>query len=232
MHGDTMEEAMPIVYAGSVPPESPAVPREKSALAGDADACADDADLLNRSRAGDADAFGGIIRRYQDGLMSLAMSLCGIRDEAEDIVAESFIRAFRHIRHFRGDCALKTWLWKIVANVSRSHLRRRYLHNKVFFWNPRCEDDERMPLSHQWEDPSPAADPVFHAESRNVEHIIRKALRTLSIREREVFSFKYEKHLKIREIASLLDLSPNTVKVLLFRGTKKITRALRDYNKV
>lgn len=230
MPGDTMEEMLPVLYTGAA--ESPAVADEGSPAPRGHEPCADDVDLLHRSRTGDTDAFGGIIRRYQDGLMSLAMSLCGARAEAEDIVAESFIRAFRHIRGFRGDCALKTWLWKIVTNVSRSHLRRRYVHNKVFFWNPRCEDDERLPLSHQWEDPSPAADPVFHAESRNVEHIIKKAMRSLSIREREVFSFKYEKHLKIREIASLLDLSPNTVKVLLFRGTKKITGALRDYNKV
>jgi RNA polymerase sigma-70 factor (ECF subfamily) len=182
--------------------------------------------LIKRSQDGDADAFGALVIRYQNDLMTLAVNLCGARAEAEDIVAETFIR------DFRGDCALKTWLWKILTNVTRSHLRRRYLHNKIFFWNMQPYDDDDMPLGHQWRDNSVGADPEYQAQRHDIERIIKKSMRALSMREREVFAFKYEKHLKINEIAALLKISPNTVKVLLFRATKKISAALKDCKKI
>jgi RNA polymerase sigma-70 factor (ECF subfamily) len=188
--------------------------------------------LIKQSQSGDADAFGKLVMLYQNDLLTLAVNLSGARPEAEDIVAETFIRAFKHIRDFRGDSSLKTWLWKILTNVSRSHLRRRYLYNKIFFWNTQAYDDEDMPLGHQWRDFSPGADPEHQAERRSIGQIIKKSMRTLSMREREVFAFKYEKYLKITEIAALLKISPNTVKVLLFRATKKISVALKDYRKI
>ncbi|MGA2091074.1 MAG: RNA polymerase sigma factor [Endomicrobiales bacterium] len=196
-----------------------------------AEQCIDDV-CEQHEKEGDSDAFGELVKLYQNDLISLAVNLCGARSEAEDIVAETFLRAFKHIQGFRGESSLKTWLWKILTNIARSHLRRRYLYNKIFFWNSQSNDDDDMPLGHQWRDNSPSADPEHQAERHSVEQIIKKSMRTLSIREREVFSFKYEKNLKINEIAELLKISPNTVKSFLFRATKKVSVALKDYRKI
>ena len=189
--------------------------------------------FIRKARSGDAEAFGALVRRYQEGVFHLASNLVGSKEEAEDITAESFVRAFRNLKRFRNESCFKTWLWKIVINMSRSHLRRRYLQRKLFFWRrPVSFSDGREPgPESDWADRSGNGDPERRSENGNIRFTVQEARKKLSVREREVFTFKYDENFRIAEIGALLSLSPNTVKVLLFRATRKIAAALKDYRK-
>ena len=187
--------------------------------------------IIRKAQAGDTEAFSILVYRYQDGLQNLAVGMISSRDEAEDIASEAFVKAWHALRSFRNESGFKTWLWRIAINLCRSHLRRRYLQRKIFFWRDTDDEDRRGASEEIWRDTSSDADPVRSSENRNIRYIIKRARRILSPRENEVFALKYDQDLAITEIAALLSLSPNTVKVLLFRATKKIAMALKDYRK-
>ncbi|MHB9154727.1 MAG: RNA polymerase sigma factor [Endomicrobiales bacterium] len=189
-----------------------------------------DFDLVQKARKGDREAFGVLVERYQDELFFLARNLVSSMDEARDLTSESFVRAWKHIRGFRDEASFKTCLWRILINLSRSHLRRRYLRNKLFFWRTLAAGEDRLKET-EWVDPSPGADPEKCAEQKNIGQVVQWARTRLSPREQEVFTLKYDRDMKTAEIAAMLSLSGNTVKVLLFRATKKMAAALKGYRK-
>src|SRR5882672_10120942 len=84
-----------------------------------------DAEVVALVLAGDAEAFGFVIRRYEAGLLRYATRMLGSRDAAADAVAESMVRAYRHLASCRDPSRLRTWLYRIVANRCKSHLGRR-----------------------------------------------------------------------------------------------------------
>src|SRR5213595_1060769 len=84
-----------------------------------------DAEVVALGLAGDTEAFGVVIRRYEAGLLRFATRMLGSRDAAADAVAESFVRAYRHLASCREPARLRTWLYRIVTNRCKSHLVRR-----------------------------------------------------------------------------------------------------------
>src|SRR5260370_21107423 len=91
-----------------------------------------DAEVVARVWGGDAEAFGFVIRRYEASLLRFATRMLGSNGDAEDAVAESFVRAYRHLASCREPARLRTWLYRIVANRCKSHLSRR-LRGEVSF---------------------------------------------------------------------------------------------------
>src|SRR5437016_13427770 len=84
-----------------------------------------DAEIVARVLAGDTEAFGFVIRRYEAGLLRFATRMLGSRDVAADAVAEGLVRAYRHLASCRDPSRLRTWLYRIVANRCKSYLARR-----------------------------------------------------------------------------------------------------------
>lgn len=192
----------------------------------------EDTALVARAREGDQAAFQVLVERYQADLCHLARNLVSSVDDAEDLTAEAFVKAWQHLKGFKGEASFKTWLWRILINLSRSHLRRRYLQKKIFFWRTFTghEDDDYI-REPEWVDRSHHADPEKVSEQKNIQQVVQWARKSLSMREEEVFTLKYDKGLKISEIAPLLSISENTVKVLLFRASRKMAAVLKDYER-
>src|SRR5437764_12249198 len=84
-----------------------------------------DAEVVALVLAGDTEAFGVVMRRDEAGLRRVATRMLGSRDAAADAVAESFVRAYRHLASCREPARLRTWLYRIVTNRCKSHLVRR-----------------------------------------------------------------------------------------------------------
>lgn len=84
----------------------------------------DDATLVARARAGEGDAFGRLVRRYEDRVYRLAWRIVG-PDEAEDALQEAFLSAWRALPRFQGDAAFSTWLYRIATNAALMRLRKR-----------------------------------------------------------------------------------------------------------
>src|ERR671915_1969027 len=82
-------------------------------------------ELLDACRRGEPEAFEELVEKTHRQVYTLAYRLVGDRHEAEDVAQEAYLRAYRSLRGFRGDARFETWLYRIVANMAMTHLRRR-----------------------------------------------------------------------------------------------------------
>src|SRR5207244_10928001 len=147
-----------------------------------------DAEVVARVLGGDREVFGLVIRRYETGLVRFATRMLGSSDAAADAVAESFVRAYRHLASCRDPARLRTWLYRIVANRCKSHLARRPIAD--------------VPL----DDAPPVADPAdSHGALERAEQLalVERALAQLSPDKREAFVMKQVEEMSYQVIAAV-----------------------------
>src|SRR3989442_10635071 len=147
-----------------------------------------DAEVVARVLSGDREAFGLIVRRYESGLLRFATRVLGGRDAAADAVAESLVRAYRHLASCRDPTRLRTWLYRIVANRCKSHLARR------------ATGDVSL------DDVPPIADPADNeAALERVQQlaVVEQALAMLSPEKREAFVLKHVEWMSDHEMVAV-----------------------------
>ena len=182
---------------------------------------ASDLAVVARVKAGDHDAFRHLVERHSRSVFRLAYRLTGHEQDAEDVVQETFLRAFRELRRFEARSSFATWLYRITVNCSHDLLRQR----------PRAGtrpslDDPEIALAAQLADASAAADPLRELASRRIDERVRSAMRDLSDQERSAFVMRHFEGLSIEEIGQALDLKTSAAKHSIFRAVHKLRRAL------
>src|SRR5206468_5706116 len=85
----------------------------------------DESALVTQSRVGDADAFNELVRRYEGKIFRLAQHITQNREDAEDVLQETFLKAYEHLDQFKGDSKFYTWIVRIAVNQALMKLRRR-----------------------------------------------------------------------------------------------------------
>lgn len=176
--------------------------------------------LVEKSKAGDLEAFGELVALYQRQVYTVAYRFMGNRDDAWDMAQEAFVRAYQAMAGFRGDCSFRTWVYRIAANACRDELRRRQhrpvasLDEPVF-----CEEGE-IPRQLATGSLSPA-DVV---EKRENAAYLQDLITGLAAEFRVVLVMRDVQGFSYEEIARELDISLGTVKSRLSRARK----ALRD----
>jgi RNA polymerase sigma-70 factor (ECF subfamily) len=170
---------------------------------------------VRRHAAGDRRAFDELYRRFSDMVFRLASRLAGDRDEALDISQEVFLRVHRHLASFRGHSSLRTWIYRITLNQSRTAWSRRPRRQVV------AEERRGLELVR---DPSRGADEM--AMARESADRVRRALRGLPKVFREPVILRDLEELAYEEIASVLDLPIGTVRSRIARGRERLRQAL------
>jgi RNA polymerase sigma-70 factor (ECF subfamily) len=171
-----------------------------------------DAEVVARVLRGDTEAFGLVIRRYEGGLVRFATRMLGSRDAADDAVAESFVRAYRHLAGCREPSRLRTWLYRIVANRCKSYLARR---------------PADLPL----DDAPPVADPGDNevaVERAEQFGLVERALAELTPEKREAFVLKHVEGLSYQEMAAVTGQRIPTLKMRVHRAREALLKALED----
>jgi RNA polymerase sigma-70 factor (ECF subfamily) len=160
-----------------------------------------EAEVVARARRGDTVAFEQLYRAHRDRVYTLCLSLCGDAEEAQDLLQDTFLRAYRSRRQFRGEAQFATWLHRIAVNLYRDALRHR----------------AREPVP-----AAPARPP--DTEAAELAAQVRTALARLQPAHRIVLALRYSQSLSYQEIAALLRWSLPRVKVTIHRAK----RAFRD----
>src|SRR5438105_3671183 len=168
-----------------------------------------DAEVVALVLAGDTEAFGIVIRRYEAGLLRFATRMLGSRDAAADAVAESFVRAYRHLASCREPTRLRTWLYRIVTNRCKSHLVRRSVAD--------------VPL----DDAPPVADPAD--TEADLVLLVERALADLSPDKREAFVLKHVEGLSYEEMAVVTGERIPTLKMRVHRAREALLKVLEDH---
>jgi RNA polymerase sigma-70 factor, ECF subfamily len=174
--------------------------------------------VLARARQGDSDAFRDLVERHSRSVFRLAFRMTGNEQDAEDVVQESFLRAYRQLGRFESRANFGTWLYRIVANCSVDLMRAKQArHDQV-----RGDSlDEATNL--------PAVDapgPERMAQSEEIERRVQTALTGLSPLERAAFTLRHYEGRSIDEIGKTLGLGTSAAKHSVFRAVKKLRLAL------
>ena len=186
----------------------------------------DEARLIREVRAGQTEAFEYFVRQYQRKITRIAYRLLRDAGEADCAAQESFLRAYQNLNDFREGSTFETWLTRICINWCKDRLKRRRI--VVYLHQAPVEMDESGPRELASLAAHPDPTPERRALSREIRERLRKALDTLSPRQRSVFVLKHFEELSIPEIAGLTGLDTGTVKSHLFRAARKIRERLKE----
>jgi len=187
--------------------------------AGEASASAIVEDAVSRARTGDADAFHLIFRRYSKPLLSFIYNLIGDRDQAEELVQETFVRAYRRLGSLREESYLSTWLFGIARNVVREVIRRKYSDRPLVGLEDVGAADPR----------SFAAGPDEPLMAHELRRAVRAALAGLPEDGRVVFVLKVIHQMKYRQIARITGSSVGKLKTDLHRARRQMRQRLAHY---
>jgi RNA polymerase sigma-70 factor (ECF subfamily) len=173
-----------------------------------------DETLVAQAARGNRDAFDELVRRYQPRLFQLVRILTRGDTEAEDLVQDTFVRAYRAVGQFRGDSTFRTWLHRIAVNVVRSHAVRRNSRGVRHGLERDGGDDEtaidRMTTYEDLEDV------VVR------RRMIDQALARLPPDQRLLITLRDVQGLDYREIAVITGLPIGTVESRIFRGRRRL----------
>jgi RNA polymerase sigma-70 factor (ECF subfamily) len=181
-----------------------------------------DAERVRRFNDGDESAFVEIVTRYRGRMFSIAFSLLRNRADAEEIVQDTFIRAYRGLARFRGDAALSTWLYRIALNLSRNrykYLFRRRQHTTRSF-DSEFSDDNRTTLANLVACDAPG--PVQEAEIDEFSGVVAACMKRLSPGRREALMQRNSLSCSYDEIAATLGINIGTVKSRIARARENL----------
>lgn len=179
---------------------------------------ADGAGVLARARQGDEDAFRVLVEQHSRSVFRLAYRMTGNEQDAEDVVQESFLRAYKQLGRFESRANFGTWLYRITANCCVDLMRAR-----------QARHDQSRGESLEAAEPLPAGDgpgPERLAESAEIERRVQLALGGLSPLERAAFTLRHYEGRTIDEISATLGLGTSAAKHSVFRAVKKLRAAL------
>ena len=188
--------------------------------------------LVERFKNGNIEAFNELVNRYKKRAYYFAYGMISNHSDAEDISQEAFVRVYKNISKFKQESSFKTWFYKIIVNLCRSHLRHRYLVSKFSFnFRDRDEtsDTPQKSLEANIEDTYWQSSPVKATVNQELNRAINNAVGNLPKQQKEVFILKHFQGLKISEIANILMCAEGTIKAHLFKAIKNLQTTLRDY---
>jgi RNA polymerase sigma-70 factor (ECF subfamily) len=177
-----------------------------------------DAQAVARVRAGEPEAFRVLMERHGRAVHRLAFRMTGNEQDAEDVVQESFLRAFRNLDHFEARARFGSWLYRIAANCSYDLLRARARRLA------RTEADALEDLDAALPSGDPGPDRVV--AGAEVRRRVRAAMSRMSALERSAFTLRHLEGMSIAEIAQALDLQGEAAKQSVFRAVRKVREAL------
>ena len=185
-----------------------------------------DAELVALTLGGEGAAFNAIMKRYNQRLFRVARAVVRDPSEAEDVLQEAYINAYRALSNFRGEASLATWLTRITLHEALGHLRRRQPAEQLTTLDSIAGQSEDhmilFPLVRA------AADPEASAARADVRRILEQAIDALPEAFRIVFVLREIEGLSVDETAGHLGIRPETVKTRLHRARRLLRNALGD----
>jgi RNA polymerase sigma-70 factor (ECF subfamily) len=176
--------------------------------------------VVEQARAGDADAFRVLVERHSRALFRLAFRMTGNESDAEDVVQEAFLRAYRQLHKFDERASFGTWLYRIASNCALDLVRSR---NRRGLQEPIHDSEGQDPLLSL---ASAAPTPDRLALSGEVRERVAEAMNELSAAERMAFVLRHYEGMGIEEVSGVLGCQPGAAKHSIFRAVQKLRRAL------
>lgn len=188
-----------------------------------------DETLVKRAKKGDYAAFEELIKRYEKKVYNLVYRIMGNREDANDILQEAFLNAFRKISDFKGDSRFSTWLHRIAINLCLMRKRKTKDKKVVSLDVPIIANDQeeiKRELRDDW-----SKNPLATLENKEVKETLSMAIDSLPEEYRTVFLLKGYNGLSNEDVAKMLKLSLPAVKSRLHRARLFLRNKLSQYFK-
>jgi RNA polymerase sigma-70 factor (ECF subfamily) len=182
--------------------------------------------LVRRAQAGDESAFREIVERYQSKVFSIIHGIVRQRNDVEDIAQQVFAKVYFSIRNFDFRSSLITWIYKITVNECFDYLRKKKVR-KLVYESDMSEDEVR-----RVENTEPAIDRSTRTDSTLARRdYIVKLMDRVSDEEKQLLVLKEVEGYSVEELAGMLKMNENTIKVKLFRARQKLVKAAQRLDK-
>jgi RNA polymerase sigma-70 factor (ECF subfamily) len=185
-----------------------------------------DLDLVTRCQAGDTEAFDELVTRYRTRVFGMIYNMVHSEQDAWDLAQDSFLKAWKSIKRFRGRSSFYTWIYRIVMNVTIDWLRKKQVKGGGSEFDDSIQLKEVEPASKTV--PKSEALPHEMMTRSEIRARIDKAIAQLSPEQRAVILMKEIDDMQYHEIAEALGCSIGTVMSRLFYARKKLQNLLRD----
>jgi RNA polymerase sigma-70 factor, ECF subfamily len=183
-----------------------------------------DAAFVAKARSGDADAYRVLVERHSRALFRLAFRMTGNESDAEDVVQESFLRAYRQLGKFDDRASFGTWLYRIATNCSLDLVRSRKRRSEQLAPpEPDVDGSAHDPMLNV---PALGPTPERSALSTEVRERVAEAMNDLSATERTAFVLRHFEGMCIEDVSRVLECQPGAAKHSVFRAVQKLRRAL------
>lgn len=176
-------------------------------------------EFIERLMAGDAEALETFVARYINDVYKLLLRLTADKEEASDLTQETFLRAIRAIKSFRGDSDLKTWLFRIAINVSNSRFRWWQKRGASITFSFDSEEVDLRKIAS-----SDTENPECVALKKERESILIKALMKVPKKFRDAMILRDIEGFSYEEIAEILQVNLGTVKSRIARGREEFRK--------
>lgn len=185
--------------------------------------------LIKRAAAGDEDAFSALLDRYEKTVYNLAFQYTRHREDAADITQDVFIKLWRTLGSFRGDCSFSGWVIRITRNTALDYLRRQNNHAALSLTVEEEDTDDRG-REIELADDRPEHDPAMQAEQNERSAALQAAIASLRADHREILVLRDMQGFSYAEIAEMLGLEMGTVKSRLARARIHVKEFLEKGN--
>ena len=179
-----------------------------------------DAAQVAQTLAGNQEAFRLLVERHSQRLFRLAYRFTGSENDAEDLVQETFLKAYRSLGKFEARSNFGTWLYRICANCSLDHRRKQRPQGE----SQELDNPEGSLSADDLTHPSPSPERLLL--SAEVRQELETAIQELTPAERTAFALRHHEGMSIEEISEILGLRIPATKNTVFRGVQKLRRAL------
>jgi RNA polymerase sigma-70 factor (ECF subfamily) len=181
-----------------------------------------DEQIVERALAGDAEAFGEIVLRWERRIFALAYGILGREEDARDATQETFVAAFRNLAAFRGDAKVSSWLHRIAVNQCITRQRRAKVRGETSLEAQEEAGGVRLAATLE-------ASPDEQTEGRERTEAVRRAVNALPPELRSVVVMKEFEDLTFQEIADALGVPLSTVKSRLYSALKQLRMRLEKH---
>ena len=182
----------------------------------------DDRELVRRAQGEDQEAFEELLRRHQHRVFAVAGGILRRREDVEDIAQQVFVKAYFSLKRFDQRAAFSTWLYKITVNECWDMLRKKKVRPLVYESDLSEEQAKQVIAAEGKNSSGPDISERLEARER-----VERLMEGLDERDRLMLILKEVEGFAVEEIAEVLDLNANTVKVRLFRARRRIVNKVR-----
>ena len=173
---------------------------------------------IDKTMQGDTQAFGVLVERYQDFIFTIVLRILKIKEEAEEVAQDAFIKAYESLSSFRGESKFSSWLYSIAYRKALDRLRKNKKYQASELLEEVTEGNFEI-----------IENALEYLQDRERKQIIQDCILQLPEEDAAIITFYYFEDQSVKEIAIITGLSEDNIKIKLYRSRKKLFTLLKHF---